>query len=117
MKKVYGYWECCWIVIICIAPIYTELPLLLILLPIHTMIRYCYNTPITQGVDKPVVIDCTKVDSVDFTGAQTVQVMIEDFKKRNQRIVWINMEQRVEHIVTSVCNIKTIKNVQELSTI
>ena len=63
------------------------------------------------------MIDCTKVDSVDFTGAKTVQVMIEDFRKRNQRIVWINMDQRVEHIIASVCDIKTIKNVQELATI
>ena len=62
-----------------------------------------------------MVIDCTKVDMVDFTGAKTVQMMMEDFRKRNQRIVWLNMEQRVEDIVTSVCNIKTIKSVQELA--
>ena len=66
-------------------------------------------------MDKTVVIDCTKVDKVDFTGAKTVQMMMEDFRKRNQRIVWLNMEQRVEDIITSVCDIKTIKTVQELA--
>ena len=61
-----------------------------------------------------MVIDCSKIDSVDFTAAKTLKAMMEDFTRRKQRVVWINMEEEVENTVSSVCEIEKIENLHDL---
>ena len=60
------------------------------------------------------MIDCSKIDSVDFTAAKSLKAMLEDFSRRKQRLVWLNMDDEVEKTVASVCKVEKIGNVQEL---
>jgi len=70
---------------------------------------------VKKALNKPVVIDCSKMDCLDFTAAKTVKVILDDFTKKKQRIVWLNMEEEVKDTLTSVCKIETLKNLQELA--
>ena len=63
------------------------------------------------------MIDCSKIDCVDFTAAKAVKVMLEDFRERNQAVVWMNIAERVENTLNSVCKIETIKNIQDLRSV
>ena len=61
------------------------------------------------------MIDCSKIDCLDFTAAKTVKVILDDFEKKKQRIIWLNMEEEVKDTLTSVCKIETLKSLQELA--
>ena len=43
--------------------------------------------------------------------------MLEDFARREQRVVWMNMNDGVEKTVASVCDIDIISNLQELNNV
>ena len=62
-----------------------------------------------------MVIDCSKIDSVDFTAAKGMKAMLEDFARREQRVYWLNMEEGVEKTVAAVCNIDKIGSLHELN--
>ena len=51
---------------------------------------------------------------MDFTAAKSLKAMLEDFTRRKQRVVWINMEEEVENTVSSVCEIEKIENLHDL---
>ena len=46
----------------------------------------------------PVVIDCTYIYGADYTAAKVICSMIQDFKKRNQKIIFFNLKPSVVHI-------------------
>lgn len=46
----------------------------------------------------PVVIDCTYIYGADYTAAKVICSMIQDFKQRNQKIIFFNLKPSVVHI-------------------
>ncbi|XP_036325364.1 sodium-independent sulfate anion transporter-like [Rhagoletis pomonella] len=46
----------------------------------------------------PVVIDCTYIYGADYTAAKVISSLIEDFKQRNQKIIFYNLKSNVVQI-------------------
>ncbi|XP_014086185.2 sodium-independent sulfate anion transporter [Bactrocera oleae] len=46
----------------------------------------------------PVVIDCTYIYGADYTAAKVISSLIEDFKQRNQKIIFYNLKPNVVQI-------------------
>nr|XP_014086165.1 sodium-independent sulfate anion transporter [Bactrocera oleae] len=46
----------------------------------------------------PVVIDCTYIYGADYTAAKVISSLIEDFKRRNQKIIFYNLKPNVVQI-------------------
>ena len=71
----------------------------------------------SQDSSTPVVIDCSMIDAVDFTAAKGMKAMLEDYARREQKVLWLNMEEGVENTIKSVCNIDIISNLHQLNTV
>ncbi|XP_053970200.1 sodium-independent sulfate anion transporter [Anastrepha ludens] len=46
----------------------------------------------------PVVIDCTYIYGADYTAAKVISSLIEDFKNRNQKLIFYNLKPNVVQI-------------------
>ncbi|ALC47619.1 CG9702 [Drosophila busckii] len=46
----------------------------------------------------PVVIDCTYIYAADFTAAKVISSIVEDFRKRQQKIIFFNLKPSVVSI-------------------
>ncbi|XP_011192479.2 sodium-independent sulfate anion transporter [Zeugodacus cucurbitae] len=46
----------------------------------------------------PVVIDCTYIYGADYTAAKVISSLIDDFKRRNQKIIFYNLKPSVVQI-------------------
>lgn len=63
----------------------------------------------------PVVIDCTYVYGADFTAAKVISSMIDDFKSRNQKIIFFNLKPSVVQIFDGLkCKLVLCYNVDAL---
>ncbi|XP_065371266.1 sodium-independent sulfate anion transporter-like [Calliphora vicina] len=60
----------------------------------------------------PVVVDCTYVYGADYTAAKVICSMIQDFKLRNQKIIFFNLKPSVVHIFEGLnCKLSLCYNV------
>ncbi|XP_068153257.1 sodium-independent sulfate anion transporter [Drosophila tropicalis] len=46
----------------------------------------------------PVVIDCTYIYAADFTAAKVISSIVDDFRRRNQKIIFFNLKPSVVSI-------------------
>ncbi|XP_069943961.1 sodium-independent sulfate anion transporter [Cherax quadricarinatus] len=51
------------------------------------------------GGSLPIVIDCSFIDTADFTSAKGIKGMVDDFQLRGQTLVFVGMKPRVLQIV------------------
>ncbi|XP_045112599.1 sodium-independent sulfate anion transporter-like [Portunus trituberculatus] len=54
------------------------------------------------GGSLPVVIDCTFIDTADYTSAKGIKGMVEDFQLRGQTLVFLCMKPRVLQTVAAL---------------
>lgn len=48
-----------------------------------------------QKTHLPVVLDCMHIFGADYTAAKVVALLIEDFRARNQKLVFYHLQPRV----------------------
>ncbi|XP_023344261.1 sodium-independent sulfate anion transporter [Eurytemora carolleeae] len=70
-----------------------------IIFPSVTYVRNLINKAALKqaGPEIPVVIDCSKINNVDFTAAEGFHAMIADMGKRNTEIYWLNPSPSAAH--------------------
>ncbi|XP_037956543.1 sodium-independent sulfate anion transporter-like isoform X1 [Teleopsis dalmanni] len=76
------------------------------------------NLVIKSGIKTtlPVVIDCTYIYGADFTAAKVISSMIEDFNKRDQKIIFFNLKPSVVQIFEGLnTKLKLCYNIHALS--
>lgn len=60
----------------------------------------------------PVVIDCTYIYGADYTAAKVISSMVQDFKHRNQKIIFFNLKPSVVHIFEGLnCKLSLCYNI------
>lgn len=55
-----------------------------------------------EGNDVPVVIDSTHIQAADFTAARGFKNLIDDFAKRGQPLIFLNLKESVSTIFRGV---------------
>lgn len=55
-----------------------------------------------EGNEVPVVIDSTHIQAADFTAAKGVKNLIEDFAKRGQPLIFLNLKPSIITIFRGV---------------
>lgn len=65
---------------------------------------YVRNLINKQGMKSqtPVVIDCTHIYGADYTAAKVVDTLIQDFKSRNQMLLFLNLNPNVGYVFDGV---------------
>ena len=49
-----------------------------------------------------VVLDCTHIYGADFTAARVVDLLMQDFKERNQKLIFYNLQPRVAKVFEGI---------------
>lgn len=81
---------------------------------IFPSVEFVRNLVLKSGTKTslPVVIDCTYIYGADYTAAKVISSMIQDFKLRNQRIIFFNLKPTVVHIFEGLdCKLSLCYNV------
>ncbi|KAK7067954.1 hypothetical protein SK128_001813 [Halocaridina rubra] len=50
----------------------------------------------------PVVIDCTFIDTADYTSAKGIKGLVDDFKRRDQSLVFVGLRPTLQKTITSL---------------
>ncbi|XP_068084197.1 sodium-independent sulfate anion transporter [Anabrus simplex] len=56
-----------------------------------------------EGANLTVVVNCKHMHRADFTAAQGIQALIQDFRKRNRHVVFHSLKSDVAKILKGVC--------------
>jgi len=75
-----------------------------IVFPSVSYVRNLINKAgVRQASDRiPVVIDCSKINSADFTAAKGFKAMLADFKARNTEVYWLDPSPNVAHVLKAI---------------
>lgn len=52
----------------------------------------------------PIVIDCTHIYGADFTAAKVIEILIIDFKSRDQPLIFYNLKPSVGQVFDDISN-------------
>lgn len=55
-----------------------------------------------QKYTLPVVFDCTYIYATDFTTAKVIELIIQDFKSRNQQLIFFNLRPRLIKVFNTI---------------
>jgi len=58
------------------------------------------------GPNIPVVIDCSKINTTDFTAAKGFKAMLGDFNIRNTEVYWLDPSPNVAHTLKAIAGAK-----------
>lgn len=63
----------------------------------------------------PVVLDCTYIYGADYTAAKVISSMVDDFKRRNQKLIFFNLKPSVVQIFEGLkCKLALCYNAESL---
>ncbi|XP_013100875.1 sodium-independent sulfate anion transporter [Stomoxys calcitrans] len=84
---------------------------------IFPSVEFVRNLVLKSGnkTSLPVVIDCTYIYGADFTAAKVISSMIDDFKRRNQKLIFFNLKPSVVQIFEGLkCKLILCYNAESL---
>jgi len=86
-----------------------------ILFPAASHVRYLINKAVTKKESPlPVVLDCSCLSTVDFTGAKGLSKVVLDLEAKGREVLWINIDREVEDTLKAVIGDKKFKTIESL---
>jgi anti-anti-sigma regulatory factor len=50
----------------------------------------------------PVVVDCSRISTLDYTSVKGIEALMKDLRKQNQTMTLVNLDEKLERLLSSI---------------
>lgn len=50
----------------------------------------------------PVVVDCSRISTLDYTSVKGIDALTKDLRKHNQTVTLVNLDEKLERLLSSM---------------